>query len=116
MVTDVRQLGCVLQDLEPPESSAILRESTEVLGLIRRVRFTRGTLRHANIREKKGPSHGKIQVKVLHQRSPYAVKLEDRSQEETERLERCARGDAWELAKKIFKLQKGRQSYIVFAF
>ena len=36
-------------------------------------------------RENKGPSLGKIQVKVLHQRCPYAVKFEDRSQEEIER-------------------------------
>ena len=57
---DVRQLGCVLQDTEPPVSSAILRKGTQVLGPIRRVRFTRAALRQANIRENKGP----------HQRSP----------------------------------------------
>ena len=33
---------------------------------------------------------------------PYAVKFEDRSQEETERQERCARGDVWKLAKHTF--------------
>ena len=44
--------------------------------------------------------------KVLRQRSPYAVKFEDRSQEETERQERCARGDAWRLAKKIHMLKE----------
>ena len=44
--------------------------------------------------------------KVLHQRSPYALKFEDRSQEETERQERCARGDAWRLAKNILKLKE----------
>ena len=38
---------------------------------------------------KKGPSLGKIQVKHLHQRSPYAMKIEDRSHEETERQQRC---------------------------
>ena len=62
---------------------------------IRRVRFTRAALRQANIREE-GPSLNKIQVKLPHQRSPYVMKFEDRSQEETERQERCARGDAWE--------------------
>ena len=46
---------------------------------IQRVRFTKSTLRQASIREKKGPSLGKIQVKNHHQRSPYAVKFEDRS-------------------------------------
>ena len=37
---------------------------------------------------------GKIQVKIHHLRSPYAMKHEDRSQEETERQQRCARGKA----------------------
>ena len=105
-VQDARQLGCVLQDTESLESAMILRKGTKVLGPIRRVRFTRATLRHANIRESKGPSLNKIQVKIPHQRSPYAVKLEDRSQEETERQERCACGDAWRLAKHIYKLRE----------
>ena len=34
------------------------------------------------------------------------MKIEDRSPEEIARQERCARGDAWELARKIFKLKK----------
>ena len=53
---------------------------------------------------KKGPSLGKIQVKIQISASPYAMKFEDRSQEEIERQERCARGGAWRLAKNIFKL------------
>ena len=63
-------------------------------------------LRQANIRESKGSSLNKIQAKLSHQRSPYAVKFEDRSQEETERQERCARGDAWRLAKNICKVRE----------
>ena len=47
-----------------------------------------------------------MQVKIHHQRSPYAVKIEDRSQEETERQQGCARGDAWKLAKNIYKLKE----------
>ena len=39
-------------------------------------------------------------------RCPHAVKFEDRSQEEIERQERCARGDAWRLAKNILKLKE----------
>ena len=66
----------------------------DVLGPIRRIRFTQSTLRHASIRDKKGPSLGKIQVKNPHQRSPYAMKFEDRSQEGTERQQRCARSKA----------------------
>ena len=47
-----------------------------------------------------------MQVKIPHQRSPYAVIIEDRSQEETERQQRCARGDAWKLANNIYKLKE----------
>ena len=75
-VKDVRQLGCVFQDTEPLEFSTILRKITKVLGTIRRVRFTRVALRQANIRENKGPSLNKIQVKSSHQRSPYTVKFD----------------------------------------
>ena len=57
-------------------------------------------------RTQKGPSLGKIQVKISHQRSPYAVKIEDRSQEEAEKQERCAHGDAWRLAKNNLKLKE----------
>ena len=41
-----------------------------------------------------------------HQRSPNAPKFEDRSQEETEWQERCAREAAWSLAKNILKLME----------
>ena len=34
------------------------------------------------------------------------MKFEDRSQEETERQERCARRDAWRLAKNIYTLKE----------
>ena len=103
---NVRQLGCLSQDAEPPEYSAILRMGTEILGPIRRVRFTRTAPRQANIRENTGASMNKIQLKVPHLHSLYAMKFEDRSQEETERQERCARGDAWRLAKNTFKLKE----------
>ena len=55
---------------------------------------------------KTGPSLGKINVKHPPQRSPYAIKIEDRSHEETERQERCARGKAWNFAKNINKLKE----------
>ena len=98
----VRQLGCVFQDTEPPKSAAISRKGPKVLGPIPRVRFTRAALRQANIRENKGPSLGKSQAKVPHQRIPF----KDRSQEEIEGQERCARGDTWRLAKNILQLQE----------
>ena len=77
------------------------------------MQFTKATQRHANIREDKGPSLGKIRVKVPHQRSPFAVKYEDRSQEETDRSD-VARGDAWILAKNILKL-KGKDKGTCFS-
>ena len=78
----------------------------KVFGPIRRERFTQSTQRQASIREKKGPSLGKIQDKNPHQRSPHAMKFEDRSHEETERQQRCARSKAWNLAKNIYKLEE----------
>ena len=100
ILKDVRQFGCVSQDAEPPESVTISRKSTKVLGQIRRVRLTKATQRHADIRENKGPSLGERQVQIPHLRSPYATKFEDGSQEETERQQRCARSKALNLAKK----------------
>ena len=41
----VRQLSCVSQDAEPPDSTTISRKGTKVLEPIRRVRFTRAALR-----------------------------------------------------------------------
>ena len=66
IVKSVRQLGCVFQDAEPPESVAISRKATKVMGSLRGVRFTRTSLRQANIRDNKGPSLSKIQVKSSH--------------------------------------------------
>ena len=78
----------------------------KVLGPIRKVQFTQSTLRPASIRENKGPSLGKIQVKHPPQRGPHAVKFEDRSHEETERQQRCARSKAWNLAENTYKLKE----------
>ena len=72
----------------------------------RRVRFTRAALRQANIRGKEYQSLGKIRVRNPHQRSPCAVRFEERSPGETAGQERCARGDAWELAKKKISAKK----------
>ena len=64
VVKSVRQLGCVVQDVEPPESVTVSRNGPQVLGPNRQVRFTRAALRRANIRESKGPSLNEIQVKI----------------------------------------------------
>ena len=74
-VKAVPQLGCVSQDIEPPSSVNNLRESQKVLGAIRRVRFTVSTLRQASIREKKGPSLGQIQVKIVISEVPTLLNL-----------------------------------------
>ena len=45
--------------------------------------FSGGTARHMKTRERKGPSQSVIQHTGSHERSPYAPKFEDRSEEET---------------------------------
>ena len=83
----------------------------ENLGAIRR---GTSTPRQASIRENEGPSLEKLPVKVPHQRSPFAMKFEDRSQEGTERQERCARGKAWNLAKNIYNLKEKDKAAFYF--
>ena len=57
----VPQLSCVSQDSDTLVSK---RQTVQkVLEPTQRVQFTKSTLRQASIREKKGPSLGKIQVK-----------------------------------------------------
>ena len=90
IVKSVRQLSCVSRDTEPPDS-AISTKGTRALGPVRRVLFTRAALRRANIRENEGPSLGKIQVKIPHQRSPCAMKFEDRSQGNCKTRAMCSR-------------------------
>ena len=71
----------------------------------RGVRFTKAVLRNAKDRDHK-PSLSRICPGDPHQRSPNAPTFEDRSQEETEWQEHCARETAWKLAKKILKLKE----------
>ena len=111
------QFRCASQD-----SDALVSQGTKsqgnpmqkVLEPIQRVRFTKSTPRHASIGEETGPSLGKINVKVLHQRSPYAMKFEDRSHEETERQQRCARSMAWNLAKTCTGSKKKTRLHSIF--
>ena len=95
IVKIVPQLGCVSQDADALVSQRGKQSRgnpmQKVLGSIRKVRLSQSSHRQASILEKQGPSHGKIQVKILHQRSPSALKFEDRSHEETEGQQRCAR-------------------------
>ena len=82
MVKSVSQLDCVSQDsdaLVSQDRKSRGNPMQKVLEPIQRVRFTKSAQRQASVRETKGPSLGKINVKVPHQRSPYAVKFEDTS-------------------------------------
>ena len=101
--SNTRQLGCVVQDMEPPKS--ILRKSSDMQKPIQRVKFTEAIARHTKIRDR-NPSLGMICPGEPHQRNPSAPKFEDRSQEETEWQERCAREAAWKLAKNILKMKE----------
>ena len=105
LLKNSRLLGCVFQDTQPPKSSSILQRGTQTLEPTRKVKFSPNALRHIKIREKKGRSLGVIQRTFPHERSPYAPKFEERLQEATEMQERCARGDAWRVAKSIMKLK-----------
>ena len=102
--SSTRQLGCVFQEKEPPKSSSIMRKSSDIRKPIRCVRFTKAVVRHANFRDQ-NPSLGMICPGEPHQRNASAPKFEERSQEETECQERCAREAAWRLAKKILKIK-----------
>ena len=66
-----------------------LGRAKRVLEPIQRVRFTRAALRQANIREKEGPSLGKVQVKIPHKHkvpTPWNLRtdLQERLQDKRE--------------------------------
>ena len=69
-----RQLGCVLQDMEPPKSTTIMRKSSNKLKPIRCVRLTKAVVRHADIRDQ-NPSLGMICPGDPHQRNPKSQNL-----------------------------------------
>ena len=106
--SNTRQFNCVFQDMEPPKSSSILRNSLDIRKPIRCVRFTKAVARHADIRDQ-NPSLGRICPGEPHQRNPNAPKFEDRSQEETEWQEQGAREAAWRLAQVFFFKKKLRR-------
>ena len=109
IVIIVPQLGCVSQD-----SSALVSHrgkqpwapDAKSLGFNSKKHGSL-SLRYVKQVSGKRKDHpwGKIQVEPQHQRSPYAMKFEDRSHEETGRQQRCARSKAENLAQKIHKLK-----------
>ena len=87
------------------------------LGSDRTVRFSKrhGTP-HKKKRERKGPSQGVIQKCEPHVHSFCASNFDDRTQEETLQQERCARREAWILAKNVLKLNdEDKAKFISFA-
>ena len=79
-------------------AAGILTDFTEepkVLGPIRECSLQKGR-RWCKLPRKRRSVARKNQVKSSHQRSPYAMKFE----------ERCARGNAWKLAKNSYKLNE----------
>ena len=105
ILKNTEQFGCVCQDMEPPKSSSILWKISNIRKPIQCVKFTKADVHHADIRDQ-NPSLGMICPGDPHQRNPNAPKFEDRSQEETEWQERCAREAAWRQAKNILKIQR----------
>ena len=116
IVKIVPQLGCVSQDSEAFVSKRRKQSRWNpmqgVSGQIRGIRFTQSTLRQASTREKKGPSLGKIQVKNPHQRSPHAMKFEDRSQWRDWKTTAMRPQQGMEPCQKHKQAQRKRQSYI----
>ena len=116
IVKSVSQMGCVSQDSDALVSQGRKsrgKPDAESLGTNSKGTIRWSTLRHSSVREKKGPSLEK-DVKVLQQRSPYAMKFEDRSHEETERQQRCARSKAWNLAKTYTSSKKKTRLHSTF--
>ena len=115
IVKIVSQLGCLSHDSESLDfrrGKQAGETRFKVLGPIRRIRFTQSTLHQASIVEKEGPPLGKMNAKLPHQRSPYSMKFEDKSREETERQQRCARSRAWNFDPKHLQAQRRRHGCI----
>ena len=113
IVRIVPQWGCVSQDSESLDSQRGKTVPGEpdakslVLEQILRVRFTQSTLRLARIGGKTMEHRlEKYKSNFLISEVPYAIKFEDRSQEETARQQRCAQSKAWNLDKIIHKLKE----------
>ena len=73
--------------------------------------FSKTTLRHVKIRDRKNPSQDMIQNLDSHERSLYSPKFEDRSKEETLKQERYV-AEMREKWQKIFSSSKKRTKLI----
>ena len=86
--------------MKPPKP--VLRKSSDMQKPNQCLKFTKAIARHTKIRDQ-NPSLGYIGLGESHQRSSNAPKFEDRSLEETDWQEQCAREAAWKLAKSVLK-------------
>ena len=107
ILKDARQLGCVFQDTEPRNLYRVFTEEEHKrLGIDSTSAIHKSYAASCKHPRKQGSVARTFSSQSSHQRSTYALNFEDRSEEETERQERCARGDAWRLAKNILSSKK----------
>ena len=117
----VPQLGCVSQDSEALVSQRgkqVPGETRCKLSWDRFEKYDSLSLRYVKqvSGEKKEPSLRKIQVKNPHQRSPHAMKFEDRPHEETERQQAMVpEARLGTLPKTHSSSKRERQNYILLA-
>ena len=98
--------GCVSQNSDPKKS--ILRQIVHTrlnASEGHDLTFSRRTWYEIQCQERKGPSPGVIQKDEPHERNPCAPTFEERTPEETSRQDECSRKAAWDLARKLYKLQ-----------
>ena len=100
IVKSVPQLICVSQDTEPPDPATFSRKGTRVLDS-QGLHCVKQTSEKTKVRRS-----GKFKSNFLISEVPTLWNLRTDLQERLKRQERCARGDAWELARKNFNFQK----------
>ena len=116
----VPQLGCVSQDSEllgSQRDGQALENPMQKKFRDQFEDYDSLSLRYVKQESGKRKDHRleKCKAKFLISEVPTLQQFEDRSQEEIERQQRCARSKAWNLAKHICKLKRKRQSYILLA-
>ena len=111
ILKDTRQLGCISQDMEPPQSSSISRKSAKILKPIRRAQTIKATLRLANIRENKGPLLAGILSRRSSPAQPRCAKIRGQvSGKDGKARAMCPRSCVWKLAKNIMMLREKDKS------
>ena len=104
MERNVKKLGCLSQDtgsLSKCSAQSIQKKERTSSRSGWRLRYTPVAESSIIIRENRGPSLGVLQPSHPHERSFFAPKFEDRSQEKTLKQERWARREVWGLTKQV---------------